>query len=126
MPTPVQQKSGTVCVPLSDVSSDLETGTGIFSFRIPYNMYLTEIPRISLGTAPTGSTFIVDININASSILSTKLSIDISELTSVTSSSQAVLTTNTISDNDIISFDIDQIGSSATGKNLVCYLIGVQ
>ena len=126
MPTPVQQMQA-IIIALSDESSDLETGTNVTQFRMPYAFNLTEIPRASVSTAPAGAVITVDINAGASTpatILSTKLTIDAGEKTSVTASTPAVLSSTTLANDDIVTFDIDSIGSSTKGVGLKCELIG--
>tara|TARA_R110002110_G_scaffold400746_1_gene617323 strand:+ start:149 stop:538 length:390 start_codon:yes stop_codon:yes gene_type:complete len=128
MPTPVNQPLPWE-IALSAETGALEAGTGVISCRVPYAMALTQLPRISVTTAPTGSTIIVDINAGATSpatILSTKLSIDVDEKTSVSASSQGVLSTTTLGDNDILNFDIDQIGSSESGVALKIIMYGTR
>ena len=70
-------------VDVGDESSNLTTGTAKKTFRIPYNFNVSEI-RANVNTAPVGSTVIVDVNQNGTSILSNKISIDASEKTSST------------------------------------------
>lgn len=107
----------------SDESSALTTGTAKFTFRMPHAMTLTAV-RASVGTAPTGSSIIVDINEGGSSILSTKLSIDASEKTSTTAASAAVISDAALADDAEITIDIDQVGSTVAGAGLKVYLIG--
>ena len=126
MPKPVQQMQS-IIVALSAETGDLETGTSVTQFRMPYAFNLTEIPRASVSTAPAGSVITVDINAGASTpatILSTKLTIDAGEKTSVTASSPAVLSCTTLANDDIVTFDIDAVGSSTAGVGLKCELIG--
>jgi hypothetical protein len=107
----------------SDETSNLATGTNIARIRMPYAFTLTAV-RASVNTAPTGSTIIVDINESGSTILSTKISIDISETTSVTAASSPVISDSSLADDSIIGIDIDQVGSSNTGVGLKVTLIG--
>tara|TARA_R110002020_G_C16317689_1_gene774461 strand:+ start:6618 stop:6998 length:381 start_codon:yes stop_codon:yes gene_type:complete len=125
MPTPVNPIQS-FTISLSDETSDLETGTAVTYFRLPFGFTLLEIPRASVSTAPVGSTVIVDINVSGSTILSTKLSIDASEKTSTTAATPAVLSSKVFADDVDITFDIDQVGSSTAGKGLKCTLIGMQ
>lgn len=81
--------------------------------------------RASVNTAPAGSTLIFDINEGGTSVLSTKLSIDVSEKTSKTAASQAVISDSSIADDAEMTIDIDQIGSSTAGvgaKIILYYL----
>ena len=126
MPKPVQQMQS-IIVALSAETGDLETGTSVTQFRMPYAFNLTEIPRASVSTAPAGSVITVDINAGASTpatILSTKLTIDAGEKTRVTASTPAVLSSTTLANDDIVTFDIDAVGSSTAGVGLKCELIG--
>jgi hypothetical protein len=77
-----------------------------------------------VNTAPTGSTIIVDINEGGSTILSTKLTIDVSEKTSTTAATPAVISDTALADDAEMTVDIDQIGSSVAGKGLKVWLIG--
>ena len=93
MPTPVNNLQSFV-VSLSAETGDLEAGTAVTYFRLPFGFTLTELPRASVSTAPVGSVLTVDINIGATSpatILSTKLTIDASETPSVTAATPAVI-----------------------------------
>lgn len=102
----------------SDETSDLETGTATVTFHAPIDMTLTRVPRITVQTAPAGSTIVVDINDDGSTILSTKLSIDAGEKTSKTAATAGVLSATEIADDSILTVDIDQIGSGTAGKGL--------
>ena len=107
----------------SDETSDLSTGTNKVRFRMPYAFTLTAV-RASVNTAPVGSTLTVDINEAGSTILSTKITIDASETTSVTSATAPVISDSSLADDAIIGIDIDQIGSSTAGAGLKVTLIG--
>jgi hypothetical protein len=109
----------------SDVESDITSGTGKVTFRMPFAMTLTGI-RASVSTAPTGSTIIVDVNENGSTILSTKLTIDAGEKTSTTAATPAVLSDTLLADDAEITVDFDQVGSSTPGKQLILTLIGTK
>lgn len=110
-------------VSLSDETTALTVGTGKAEFRFPYAFTITGV-RASVTTAPTGSTIIVDINEAGVSILSTKLSIDATEKTSTTAATAAVVSDNSIADDGIITFDVDQVGSTVAGAGLKVTIIG--
>lgn len=116
-----------IIIACSDETTALTTGTAKVTFRMPYAFTLTAV-RASVTTAPTGSTLVVDINEDtgsgATSILSTKLSIDISEKTSTTAATQPVISDASLADDSEITIDIDQIGSTIAGAGLKVYLIG--
>lgn len=109
----------------SDESTALTAGNSKVVFRMPYAFTLTGV-RASLSTAQTsGNIFTVDINEAGTSILSTKLTIDNTEKTSVTAATAAVISDTAIADDAEITVDIDQIGDG-TAKGLKVYLIGYQ
>lgn len=112
-------------VACSDESTALTTGTEKVTFRMPYAMNLTEV-RASVGTAPTGSTIIVDINEKGSTILSTKLTIDAGEKTSTTAAVAAVISDSSLADDSEMTIDIDQVGSTVAGAGLKVTLIGTR
>lgn len=109
----------------SDETTALTTGTAKVTFRMPYAMTLTAV-RASVTTAPTGSTLVVDINESGASVLSTKLSIDVSEKTSTTAATPPVISDSALADDAEITIDIDQIGSTIAGAGLKVTLIGTR
>lgn len=109
----------------SDETSNLTVGANKVTFRASYAFTLTAV-RASVNTAPTGSTLIVDINEAGTSVLSTKLSIDANETTSTTATSAAVISDSSIISDAEITIDIDQVGSSISGKGLKVVLIGTR
>jgi hypothetical protein len=117
--------SAELVIACSDETSNLTTGTAKVTFRMPYAMTLSSV-RASVNTAPTGSTLVVDINEGGSTILSTKLSIDASELTSTTAATAAVISDTALADDASITIDIDQIGSTVAGKGLKVILRGTR
>lgn len=123
--TAVKQKPECFILACSDLTTNLTTGTGKAYFRAPYAFTITAV-RASLNTAQTaGSIFTVDINENGTTILSTKITIDNNELTSVTAATPPVISDTSLADNSIISVDIDQVGT-AGAKGLIVYIIGYQ
>jgi hypothetical protein len=101
----------------SDETTALTSGTAKVTFRAPRAMVITGV-RASLTTAQTsGSIFTVDINDSGTSILSTKLTIDNNEKTSVTAATPPVISDTAIADDAEITIDIDQVGDG-TAKGL--------
>lgn len=107
----------------SDIESDLSNGTDKAIFFMPYNMELTEI-FAGLGTVCSGSIFITDINLNGTTILSTKISIDAGENTSLTAATPPAISTSTLPKGGKITVDFDQVGAIDTGKAHTVYLKG--
>jgi hypothetical protein len=110
---------------LSDETTDLTTGTSKITLRAPCAMTITDV-RANVNTAPAGSTLVVDINASGTSILSTKLSIDANEKTSVTAATPFVLSDTSLADDEEITIDIDQVGSSTAGAGLKVWIIGTK
>jgi hypothetical protein len=120
--TPVNPTESFI-VACSDETTALTTGTAKVTFRMPYAFTLSAV-RASVTTAPTGSVLTVDINEGGVSILSTKLTIDVSEKTSTTAATPAVISDSSLADDAEITIDIDTVGSTVAGAGLKVVLIG--
>jgi hypothetical protein len=114
-----------ICIAASDETTAITAGTNKVRFRMPTAMTLTQV-RATVNTAPTGSTIIVDINEGDTpvSILSTKISIDVGEFSSVTAAAAPVISDTSLADDALISIDFDQVGSTVAGAGLKVWLIG--
>lgn len=110
---------------VTDDSTALTSGTGKFSFRLPYGYTLTGVRAALVISQTSGSAVTIDINHNGSSVLSTKLTFDNGERTTTTAATPAVISTSALSDDAEISIDIDTIGDG-TAKGLTVSLIGYQ
>jgi hypothetical protein len=111
-----------VVIALSDEVTNITTGTAKVTWRAPYAMTLTQIPRASLATASTSGNPTVDINENGTSVLgANKLSIDANEKTSVTAATPTTLADTGIADDAEITFDIDVAGTGAKGLKVTLY-----
>lgn len=109
---------------VSDETTDLSTGTAKITFRAPYALENITF-RANVNEAPTGSTIVVDINKNGSTMMTTnKLTIDASEETSVSAATAVGMTTTTCSDDDEFTVDVDQVGSTTAGKGLKITMYG--
>jgi len=106
-----------------DEDTDIVAGTTKLTYRMPFAFTLTGI-RANLKTAPTGSTAVFDVNQNGTSILSTKISIDSGEKTSVTAATPPVILTSALTDDAEITVDIDQAGATIKGTGPKLTLIG--
>ena len=113
----------------SDETTALTAGAAKKTIRWPYKFRL-EHPegglgvRAHLATTSSSGAVSVDINQDGASILSTILSIDQDEKTSVTAGTPAVLSNGVLEDDAEITFDIDAAGTGAAG--LKVWLIGYQ
>ncbi len=110
-------------VAASDETTTLTAGTAKLTFRMPHAMTLTEV-RASLTTVSSSGVVTVDINEGGSTILSTKLTIDASELTSTTAATAAVISDSSLADDAEITIDIDGAGTGAKGLKVT--LIGTR
>ena len=108
-----------------DETTAITTGTGKAEFQIVDAAFTLSAIYATVTTAPTGSTIIIDVNLNGSTIMTTnKISIDASEKTSDTAATQPGVTTTALTENGVITIDIDQIGSSTAGAGVKVYLVG--
>lgn len=114
-----------ILLDVGDETTALTAAAGKKTFRMPFAMTLTGV-RASVTTAPVGSTIIVDINEDGTTVLSTKLTIDAGEKTSVTAATPAVISDADLADDAEITIDIDQIGSGTAGAGLKVVLLGVK
>ena len=115
---------GILAIASSDEETVLTTGTAKSTFRNVGKFYATSV-RASLTVAGTTSAITtVDINVGGSTILSTKLTVDLTEKTSVTAATPAVLSSNLIADDSEITIDIDVVSGGATEKGLKVYILG--
>lgn len=103
----------------------LSVGTGKITVRMPYAFKLTSVRAYLVTAQATGSLVTVDLNEAGASLLSTKLTIDNTEKTSVTAATAAVISDFDLADDAEITVDIDQIGDG-TAKGLKITLIGYQ
>jgi hypothetical protein len=109
----------------SDETTALTAGTSKVSFRMPFAMTLTEV-RASLVTAQaSGTIFTVNIKEAGLSVLSTRLTIDNTELTSVTAATPPVISDSGLADDALITIDIDLVGDG-TAKGLKVLLKGTR
>lgn len=108
-------------IALGDETSPITVGNGKVTFRAPFALTLTKIPRISLSNASTSGNPTVDIKKNGVSMFSTLLSIDANEKTSVTAATTAVLSTTAVADDDELRFDVTTSGTNAQGLKVTLY-----
>ena len=119
----------TIIIPCSDMTTALTATTGVGRFCMPWAMTLFAGKlgvKADVGTAPTGSGIIVDINENGSTILSTKLTIDAGGTDSDSAATPAVISDTSLAARSIITIDRDQVGSTIAGADLKVTLIGVR
>jgi hypothetical protein len=110
----------------SDETTALTTGTKLTK-RLGFAMSLTSV-YASVATAPTGSTLILDIKKNGTTIFSTKITIDAGEKSTATAATAAVLSSSptSIAADDELTFILDQVGATIAGAGGSVVLIGTR
>ena len=97
------------------------------SFRCPYPLDLTlGYIRASLGTAPEGGAFIVDIHMNGVTMFSTPIYIDANTKTSVGSATPAILNVLYCPDDAEFEVFVNQIGTTVAGAGLKVAITGIK
>ena len=96
----------------------LTTGVGGFRFPVKGGTFQIVSVAAMVDTAPTGASVIIDVNKNTSSIYGTQ-----GNRPTIAASAFAATvgahTATTVTDGDYLKVDIDQIGSTIAGANLV-------
>lgn len=116
-----QGEQEVIVVAISDETTDIATGTAVVTFRMPFAMTLTAV-RASLSTASSSGTPTFDINEGGTTILSTKITVDANEKTSVTAATAPVISDSALADDAEMTIDVDVAGTGAKGAKI--YLIG--
>lgn len=99
-------------VAASDETTTITTGTAKASFAFPYDVAIVSVGA-SVKTAGTGMT--IDINDGVSSILSTKLTLDSGEKTSLTAATPAVISDAAIAAGAEVTIDVDAVSGTYNG-----------
>lgn len=89
------------------------------TFEIQQSLTILEVD-LRVKTAPTGAALIVDINKNGTTIFSTRPQI---AAAATSGGGSAVLSVTTLTAGDLITIDVDQIGSTVAGADLTVALI---
>ena len=110
-------------IAVTDETSNVTVGISRMSFRAPVAMALSATPRATLSTASSSGLVTCDIKLNGTSILNetNKLSIDATELSSLTAATATSLVTTAIPDDGLITIDITSAGTGAKGLKIVFY-----
>ncbi len=97
--------------------SDPGTATGVGTFRLYFKKAAT-ITNVSaaLDTAPTGSTYIVDVHKNGTTIFPTQANRPTIAISGF--QDNATLETTAVAAGEFLTVDIDQVGSTITGASL--------
>ena len=102
----------------SDNGANLTTGQlGGRAYFYGQDFYIQQL-WISVGTAPTGATILVDVNLNGTTIFTTSGNRPSIAISGFASASNTVMEVTRIASGQYLTVDIDQIGSSVAGKDL--------
>ncbi len=118
----LEDKTEAIIVPISDLVTNLSTGITKAFFTLPYNFTLSAVKANLLVAQTAGTAITFDIYKNGTSILSTKITIDNSETTSLTASTPPVISTTSLEVDSRITIGVT-IGT-AGAKGGVVTLIG--
>jgi len=109
-----------ITIAVGDETTAITTGTAKVTFRMPYAFTVTDL-RASLNTVSSSGIPTIDINEAGVSIISTKLTIDANEKTSVTAATPYVFSDTSLADDAEMTIDIDVAGTGAKGLKVIIY-----
>ena len=95
----------------------LAVGTGTTRLYLPFGIEIIEV-EAAVGTAPTGAAILVDVNVDGTTIFTTpsnRPTIAVSTFVDPTTT----IEDDTHTDGQYLTVDIDQVGSTITGSDLV-------
>jgi hypothetical protein len=123
---PQQPFTEAIMLSVTGETTVVATGSSKVTFRMPYAFTVSEV-RASLNTAQFSGASLVTVNIkeNGTTILSTKITIDNGEKTSVTAATPPVISDTSLASDSLITIDVDAIGDG-TAKGLKVCIIGRQ
>lgn len=103
-----------VSIALSDMTTDLTTGTGVAAWFAPEDGELVSV-YIGLATVSSSGVVRVDMNDSGGSVFTTRPAIDQGESTSLTGTNAVLDGTVSFSRGDMFTFDRDDVGTGAKG-----------
>lgn len=107
---------------IATVVGTLATGTSVIPI-LPVHRSLTIIKAFAtVKTGPTGADLILDINKNGGSLWNSTPANRLKITDGATSGSQSSFDTTSLDDEDLLTMDIDQVGSTIAGSDLSIYL----
>lgn len=91
--------------------------TGVRGFPVPYNCTLLGVRGV-LGTAPVGADAVFDVNRNGTTVFGTQSARPRAVAGSTSIAETTGMTVTSLSAGDVLTVDIDQVGSSTPGSDL--------
>ena len=122
--SPYKRTTSFVIACSDESTTALTTGNGKVTFRMPYAYTLDSVRASLTGAGGASGTTTIDINEAGSTILSTKITIDYGDTTSVGASAAPVISDTALADNAEITIDIDAVTGDADETGLKVYLVG--
>jgi hypothetical protein len=113
------ERCGLLVVGTQQRGDPLATGTTIneWRFEFPYDMGIFLRAKIKVKTAPTGQAIVYDVNNGGTSMYSTEPQVDATDTTnSPGDAPDGTYQYRCVEEDDIITFDCDQVGSSEPGE----------
>jgi hypothetical protein len=99
-------------------TGDLAVGTGTFKFVMPYAATLVSV-TLTAGTSPTGAAILVDVNKNGTTIFTTQGNRPTLAAGTTVGSASATPNVTAMAAGDYLTVDIDQVGSTLPGTDLL-------
>lgn len=96
----------------------LTVKTGTSRYPVKGGVFQIQTVAVMVNTAPTGASVIVDVNKNGTTIYGTQANRP-TIAASATNATVGAHTATTVTDGDYLTVDIDQIGSTVAGADLV-------
>ncbi len=112
----------TTTLPAFSKTSTLSTATGALRLPIEGTYTITGV-RLMVGTAPTGSSLIVDVNKNGTTIFTTQGNRPTIAASSNSGGPGSAPDVTALAAGDYLTVDIDQVGSTVAGSDLVVSVI---
>lgn len=110
-------------VMVTDDTTPIGAGIGKKTFYLPSGKTLTGVRAFLVTAQSSGSIFTIDINEGGTTVLSTKITIDNTEVDSNGAVTAPVISDSALADGAKISIDVDQIGSgTGAGLSIILYV----
>ena len=106
----------------SDETTPFEVGANAITFMAPIDFSIVDISASLSSTQLTGDDVTADVNVNGTSILSTKITFDNGVVSTIANPIKPVLSKTKVIAGDKITVDIDQVGDG-TATGLKVYLV---
>jgi hypothetical protein len=104
------------------ITGTLVTGTNLTPALIVPNDYTIQKAYAYVKTVPTGASIYVDINVNGTSIWSADQSNRVQIAAAAQTGSSTIFDDSSLAEGDIITIDVDQVGSTVSGADITIEL----